>query len=226
MSLELFIAYANTKDIATRNTLVKMNLNLARKVAHSVKKLCPEPYEDLEQEAAIGLVRSVEHFNPQRGVAFSSFAVPYIHGKLLQYLRDKGHLIRLTQAIQTLNNKGKKAAAVLSQRLGRTPTLAEVAEYLECPVEEYQAAVLALRVSSNCEPINLESEEILKIEDKSYYVYHAEEIEIDWDSLTQGELGMLENKSGSRRRLWHSLAKMNDTSTQPTKNSKDKASSC
>lgn len=210
MSLELFLAYANTKDIATRNTLVKMNLNLARKVAHSVNKLCPEPYEDLEQEAAIGLVRSVEHYNPNRGVAFSSFAVPYIHGKLLQYLRDKGHLIRLTQAVQTLNNKGKKAAAVLSQKLGRTPTLSEIAEYLECPIEDYQAAVQALKVSSNCEPIDIESEEILRIEDKSKYVHYGEEIQIDWDSLTQTELGTLENKSGNRRNLWHNLAKMNE----------------
>lgn len=205
--LELFIAYANTKDIPTRNMLVKLNLNLARKVAHSVKKFCPEPYEDLEQEAAIGLVRSVEYYDPHRGLKFSSFAVPYIHGKLLQYLRDKGHSIRLTQAVQTLNNKGKKAAALLSQKLGRTATLSEVAQHLGCCVNEYRAAVQANIVSTNCEPINLDSEEVMRIESNSQYIYYAPEIKINWDLLTESELGMLENKSGNRRRVWLKLCK-------------------
>jgi len=63
-------------------------MGLARKVAHRNAPNCPEPYEDIENIAAIGLIKAVEKFDPNKGVSFSSFAVPYIEGELKHYFRD------------------------------------------------------------------------------------------------------------------------------------------
>jgi RNA polymerase sigma-B factor len=79
--------------IRLRNQLVKLNIGLAREVAHREAESCPEPYEDLEQIACIGLIRAVEKFNPAAGNAFSSFAVPYIRGEIQHHNRDRGYSV-------------------------------------------------------------------------------------------------------------------------------------
>lgn len=76
------------KAIEFRNRIVVKNRALARDIAHRMVDQCPEPYEDLEQIASIGLIKAVEKFDPARGVAFSSFAVPYIRGEIQHFLRD------------------------------------------------------------------------------------------------------------------------------------------
>lgn len=76
------------KAIQLRNRIVVKNRALARDIAHRMSVQCPEPYEDLEQLASIGLIKAVEKFDPARGVAFSSFAVPYIRGEIQHFLRD------------------------------------------------------------------------------------------------------------------------------------------
>lgn len=62
---------------------------LARKIAHRKAPEYPEPYEDIENIAMMGLIKAVEKFDPNKGAAFSSFAVPYIEGELLHYFRDR-----------------------------------------------------------------------------------------------------------------------------------------
>lgn len=207
MSLELFLAYANTKDIKVRNTLVKLNLNLARKVAHDMEKVCAEPYEDLEQEATIGLIKAIEMFDPKRLVAFSSYAMPYMRGKLLQYLRDKGHLIRLSQSIQTLNNKGKKIARELAQELGRTPSLSEVASKLGCKTEDYRFAVQAEGAATKFEL--LEETTTLIANENGTLEYSIPVKDVDWESLTENELATL-SKKGGRRQVWLELGQLNE----------------
>lgn len=76
------------KSIRLRNQIVEQNQLLARDIAHRMEADCPEPYEDLEQIAMEGLIRAIEKFDPDRGVAFSSFAVPYIRGEIQHFLRD------------------------------------------------------------------------------------------------------------------------------------------
>lgn len=209
MSLALFLAYQSTKDVATRNTLVKMNLNLARKMAHRAKDICNEEYQDLEQEAAIGLIKAVERFDPKRGCAFSSFAVPYVYGKILQYLRDKGHLIRLSQSIQCLESKGRQAIVELTNELGRKPTLLEIAERLECSVEDYVLATSATRNSRHLGVIDAESEDWL--------VGSVDEIDdtpelkpLDMSGLKEDEIAALKSKGKgkktSRRSVWGQLS--------------------
>ena len=149
MSIESFITYQQSKDIKTRNLIVKLHLNLARSIAHKKHNTCHEPYEDLEQEATLGLIKAVERFDPNKGVAFSSFATPYINGAILQYLRDKGHAIRLPQSQQTLEHKGRKLAGQLTEKLGKTPTASEIAAELGVSEEKYLEAVEAVNNSRN-----------------------------------------------------------------------------
>lgn len=212
MSVAIFKQYAIAKDIYTRNLLVEANRNLARKEAHSIAACCNEPYEDLEQEAVLGLIRSVENFNPNKGVAFSSYAVPYIHGKLLQYLRDKGHLIRLSQSTQTLINRGKKAARELSQTLGRTPTTKEIAEHINCPIGKYEAAVTANKAAEGLVALDLEeNENMVYFPAESPDFKNEPVVQIDWSNLSQGELATLRRKKSDRRKVWCYLA--NEIST-------------
>ena len=81
-------ATSKKASIRLRNQLVLQHQALARDIAHRMKDECPEPYEDLEQLASLGLIRAIEKFDPDRGVAFSSFAVPYIRGEIQHFLRD------------------------------------------------------------------------------------------------------------------------------------------
>lgn len=77
-----------------RNKMVVANLGLARMIAHQYKKKTRLDYDDLFQIACIGLIKASSRFDPSRGIKFSSFAVKYLRGEILHYLRDKSNLVR------------------------------------------------------------------------------------------------------------------------------------
>jgi RNA polymerase sigma-B factor len=141
--LELFKRYANEPSICLRNRLVQLNLGLVRKVAYQMSRTCAEAYEDLEQIAVFGLIRAVERFSPDRGVAFSSFAMPYIRGEILHYLRDRGSMIKIPRVWQELHSKGQKLRRQLRTQLGRSPEDLELATALGVNLEEWQDCQLA-----------------------------------------------------------------------------------
>lgn len=141
--LELFKRYANEPSICLRNRLVQLNLGLVRKVAYQMSRTCAEAYEDLEQVAVFGLIRAVERFSPDRGVAFSSFAMPYIRGEILHYLRDRGSMIKIPRVWQELHSKGQKLRRQLRTELGRSPEDLELATALGVNLEEWQDCQLA-----------------------------------------------------------------------------------
>ncbi len=144
-SMELLIAYSRNPSLELRNKLVERNLGLVRQVAHRISRQCSEPYEDLEQIGYLGLIRAIERFDPQQGCAFSSFAIPYIRGEMLHYLRDKGSVMRIPRRWQELYNKAKKIRKQLTVTLKRTPTDWEIAEALEVPLKEWNECQLALQ---------------------------------------------------------------------------------
>ncbi|MGB5594065.1 MAG: RNA polymerase sigma factor SigF [Crocosphaera sp.] len=144
-SIELLSAYARNPSLELRNQLVECNLGLVRQVAHRISRQCSEPYEDLEQIGYLGLIRAIERFNPQQGCAFSSFAIPYIRGEMLHYLRDKGSVMRIPRRWQELYNKGKKLRKELTVSLKRPPLDWEVAEALAVPLDEWHECQLALQ---------------------------------------------------------------------------------
>lgn len=141
--LALFKRYAKEPSIVLRNRLVQLNLGLVRKVAYQMSRTCAETYEDLEQIAVFGLIRAVERFSPDRGVAFSSFAMPYIRGEILHYLRDRGSAIKIPRVWQELHSKGQKLRRQLRTELGRSPHDYELAEALGVSVKDWRDCQLA-----------------------------------------------------------------------------------
>ena len=87
-----------------------------------------EPYEDLVQVGTIGLIKSIDRFDTDRGVEFSTYATPTIIGEIKRYFRDKGWAIRVPRRLQELRMQIGTATAELTQKLGRSPTPRELAE--------------------------------------------------------------------------------------------------
>ncbi|MBD2459999.1 RNA polymerase sigma factor SigF [Oscillatoria sp. FACHB-1407] len=153
-SMELLMAYQQNPSVSLRNKLVRLNAGLVRKIAHRVSHQCAEPYEDLEQIGYLGLIRAIERFNPSQGCAFSSFAVPYIRGEMLHFLRDRSSTIKVPRRWQDLQKEGQRARAELIKTLGRPPYDHEIAEYLNVSVDEWREARLATR---NRLPLSLDA---------------------------------------------------------------------
>jgi len=143
--IELLIAYYQNPSIALRNKLVSMHAGLVRKMAHQFSRQCTEPYEDLEQIGYFGLIRAIERFNPYQGYAFSSFAIPYIRGEILHFLRDRTGVVKIPRRWQELHNQGQKARKDLALTLGRTPTDLEIARELNVAIQEWLDSKLAFQ---------------------------------------------------------------------------------
>src|SRR5436305_8553987 len=132
---QLFERWRGQGDRLARDELVERFLPLARKLARRYAQ-SSEPYEDLVQVASLGLVKAVERFDPARGFAFSSFAVPTIVGELKRYFRDTAWALHVDRGAQERARKITDAEQKLSSRTGRTPTVDELAQYLEMSQEE------------------------------------------------------------------------------------------
>ncbi len=139
-SRELFKRWRELQDRSARDELVERFLPLARKLAHRYRG-AHEPYDDLLQVASLGLVKAVDRFEPDRGTAFSSFAVPTILGELKRYFRDLGWSVHVPRGAQERALKVEDAQQKLSARAGRPPTVPELAEYLELSIEEVLEAL-------------------------------------------------------------------------------------
>jgi RNA polymerase sigma-B factor len=115
--------------------LIERFLPLARKLA---RRYLPssEPFDDLVQVASLGLVKAVERFDPERGYAFTSFAVPTIVGELKRYFRDTGWALHVDRSAQERARKVLDAHQKINARTGRPPTVGELSQYLEMSQEE------------------------------------------------------------------------------------------
>lgn len=144
-TLALLVSYQRAPSVRLRNHIVELNMGLVRRVAHRFSQRTPVPYEDLQQLGSLGLIRAIERFNPQHGCAFSSFAIPYIRGEMLHYLRDHSHLIRIPRRWQTLQRQGHRIQEQLTTQLGRTPTNLEIAAHLGIEPEMWEEARTSLQ---------------------------------------------------------------------------------
>jgi RNA polymerase sigma-B factor len=126
-----------------RDELVRRYLPLADHVARRYAGRS-EPFEDLQQVAALGLLKALDRFDPGRGYAFSTFAVPTIAGELRRHFRDKSWLVRPPRELQERALAVERATTNLLTQLGRSPTTAEVAARCGLDAEQVLEAREAL----------------------------------------------------------------------------------
>ncbi|WP_245644591.1 RNA polymerase sigma factor SigF [Nocardioides jensenii] len=118
-----------------RDDLVRLHLPLVEHCARRFRNR-GEPFEDLVQVGTIGLIKAVDRFDTERGVEFSTYATPTIIGEIKRHFRDKGWAIRVPRRLQELRMQISAATAELNQSLGRSPTPSEIAQAIDCSVEE------------------------------------------------------------------------------------------
>jgi RNA polymerase sigma-B factor len=122
----LFLKLRKTNDKGIRATLIVSHLGLVEYLARRFAGR-GEPMDDLVQVATIGLVKAVDRFDPEREVEFSTYAAPTILGEIKRHFRDKGWGLRVPRRLQELSLRLGPVIARLSQDLGRSPTVAEIA---------------------------------------------------------------------------------------------------
>jgi RNA polymerase sigma-B factor len=124
---ELLDCYRRTGDRKVRDQVVERFMPLARKLARRYGRGY-ESLDDLNQVAAVGLIKAIERFDPARGIAFSSFAVPTISGELKRYFRDYSWAVRPPRDLQEMTLRVDQLATELTRTLERSPTTAELSE--------------------------------------------------------------------------------------------------
>jgi RNA polymerase sigma-B factor len=139
---EQFVEFARTRDERLRNELVESSLGLAHQLARRFASR-GESYDDLFQVASLALIKSVERFEPDRGVEFSTFATSTVIGELKRHFRDRGWSIRAPRRVQELYLELSSATESLSQKLGRAPTVREIAELIGTTEEAILEAIEA-----------------------------------------------------------------------------------
>ncbi len=123
-----------------RSEAICAALPLARKLARGFQR-SGEPLEDLIQVATLGLIKSVDRFDAGRGVPFARYAAPTIVGELKRYIRDVGWRMRIPRRMQELHLEIVGRIPTLTQELGHTPAVAEIAAALRVSVSDVNAGL-------------------------------------------------------------------------------------
>jgi len=139
-----FEEYRRTRSRALRDELIEEHAGLARALAKRYAGR-GESIDDLSQVAMLGLFKAVERFEPERGLAFSTFATPTITGEIKRHFRDHAWSIRVPRPLQELALRVNATIADLSHTLGASPSVDDIASALEVSVEEVLEAMEANR---------------------------------------------------------------------------------
>jgi RNA polymerase sigma-B factor len=160
---------------ALRDQVIEAFLPLAQHLANRFGGR-GEPIEDLVQTATVGLIKAVDKFDPERGTEFTAYAIPTIIGEIKRHFRDRTWDIRVPRRLQELRLDISEATSTLLQDLGRSPTVADIAEHLDLTEEEvleglegaraYNAVSLSARASDGDQSTELG--DLLGTEDSEY----------------------------------------------------------
>ncbi|WP_328685790.1 SigB/SigF/SigG family RNA polymerase sigma factor [Streptomyces sp. NBC_00343] len=135
---------AGPERVALRDELVRVWLPMSERIAGRYRGK-GEPYEDLRQVAALGLVKAVDGYDPDRGHAFESYAVPTVTGEIKRHFRDHMWALHVPRRVQELRNKVRVALRDLAATgPDRRPSVAEIAECAQLSEEDVQAGLEAL----------------------------------------------------------------------------------
>ncbi|MFE5804867.1 SigB/SigF/SigG family RNA polymerase sigma factor [Streptomyces sp. NBC_01232] len=122
-----------------RNTLIEMNLSLVQFAARRFRARVLGgglDMDDIIQVGTIGLIKAIDRYDPEREVEFSTLALPYITGEIKRYFRDTTWAVHVPRRLQELRTELAKAQEALTDVLGRSPTVKEVAQHLELTEEQ------------------------------------------------------------------------------------------
>jgi RNA polymerase sigma-B factor len=126
---ELFVKFARTRNRQLRNQLVERHMGLAAHVARRFGRRGPSD-DDLRQVAFLALVKAVDRFEPDRNVAFSTFAGRTIEGEIKRHFRDNTWTVSVPRSAKEIHLQLRRATDELTQILGRAPTVRQLAERL------------------------------------------------------------------------------------------------
>lgn len=142
-------AYADHREPKARERLIRNYLPLANSIARRFDRGQRVPLEDLQQIAAIGLLKALDRYDPANGAAFSSFAVPTMQGEILRYFRDFTWTVRPPRELQERVIRIEREREQLTNDLGRNPTARELAAHVGCTPEELLDASEAAHARSS-----------------------------------------------------------------------------
>ena len=146
--MDVLLQKAKEGDPEARQKLIEGNLRLVLSVIQRFEKRGESP-DDLFQVGCIGLIKAISNFDPTKQVRFSTYGVPMIAGEVRRYLRDNS-AIRVSRSIRDVAYRVLQCKEAMLLRLGREPTLEEVAQELALPAEDVAEAMDAV-----CAPISL-----------------------------------------------------------------------
>jgi RNA polymerase sigma-B factor len=138
--------------MAARDELVERLMPLARQLAARYRRR-DESFDDLVQVANMALVKAIDRFDADRGTAISTFAVPTILGELRRYFRDSTWSVRVGRTLQERIMRAERASGELASKLGRSPSVRELATAMQLSEEE---VIEALEASSAYRPTSLD----------------------------------------------------------------------
>jgi RNA polymerase sigma-B factor len=139
---DLHRAYVRTGDPAIARQLIEAHTGLAHRLAGRFANR-GEANDDLVQVAMLGLLKSIEGFDPDRGLRFSTYATPTILGELKRHFRDRGWAVRLPRRIHDLYLNVQHSIDELAQELHRSPTIEEIANRVSAPTDDVIEAIEA-----------------------------------------------------------------------------------
>ncbi len=139
---ERFVEYRTTGSRRLRNALVEEHLDLVEYYVNRFGKGQVEA-DDVRQQAFMALIKAVERFDPEVGVTFKTFANRTVEGELKRLLRDKGWSVKPPRSLQELAVQARRLEPQLTQQLGRTPRVADLADWLEVSTDRVLEALAA-----------------------------------------------------------------------------------
>jgi len=178
---ELLRRWHEERDEAARLMLIERMMPLVRSLARRYANR-GEPLDDLEQVGCVGLIKAVDRFDLERELRFSTFAVPTILGEIKRHFRDRAWSVRVSRGLQELSARVTREVDRLSTKLGRSPTIEDLAKATDSTPEQVLEALQGAQAYSTVpldEPLGEDGEPVARIgaEDPAY-VAAEERIEL------------------------------------------------
>ncbi|MFL5839047.1 MAG: SigB/SigF/SigG family RNA polymerase sigma factor [Thermoleophilaceae bacterium] len=154
---ELLRRYHREGDVGARQELIERHVAFVRRLAQRYARR-GEQLEDLTQVGCVGLIKAIDRFDGGYGASLTTYAAPNILGEIKRHFRDRGWSVRVPREIQELNVKLTRMVDALTTRLGRSPSVDELAEAAGATLEqvleamESSAAYSALSLSEGPDP--------------------------------------------------------------------------